>query len=134
MPNLRGYIWEDSPSENTPVDAENLQYLEDHLISDANNTQISNNRLLTKSNVTIATSAISSSPTYTAFPYRTTSLQTWTGLTADYQADASINPSNAYYDPFAIETYSNGYYVYFETMPTAAVVFSQITMQKGASV
>jgi len=84
------------------------------------------------SNVTIPTSSISEDSTYTALPYRT-SLQTWTGLTADYKPDASINPDNAYEDNFMIASASGGFYVYFASLPEAAVVFDYVSMQLGVS-
>lgn len=82
--------------------------------------------------VNITTSSISSDSTYTSLPYRT-SLITWSGLTSSYKPDASINPDNAYTDDFMVSSTTNGYYVYFASMPTATVVFDFISMQLSYS-
>ncbi|MCH4182985.1 MAG: collagen-like protein [Prevotella sp.] len=82
--------------------------------------------------VPITVANIASNATYTSLPYRST-LQTWTGLTSFYKPDASIAPDNAYTDSYAIETATDGFYVYFASMPTATVMFDTIWMQKGVN-
>ncbi len=85
-----------------------------------------------KTSVSVATTDIAADSTYTSLPYRST-LQSWSGLTADYRPDASINPNNAYEDNFMVASAAGGFYVYFASLPESAVVFDFVSMQLGVS-
>ena len=86
--------------------------------------------MITKTNVSVATTAWASDSTYTDFPFRASI--PITGCTASHKPDVTFKLTDAMSGNYApvCESYAGGIYIYAATKPTATLTIPTILLLK----